>query len=70
MEVRLQFEWTDDKAKKFVDHMQNAGFLGQGYDDIGNRDDSIYEVRLEVKLKNKRKTRKKKEDWQDPSLPH
>ena len=59
MDARLQFEWSNDKAKMFVDHIQNAGFLGQSYDDIANRDDATYEVSLQVTLKHKRKTRKK-----------
>lgn len=65
MDARLQFAWSNDKAKDLVTALHHQGFLGKDNDDVVNRDDANYEVSLSVKLTNKRKARKKKDRGED-----
>lgn len=59
MDARLQFQWNADKAKRLVDDLQNQGHFGPGFEDIAPRDDAEYEIFLNIKMKQKRKSRKK-----------
>ncbi len=59
MDARLQFEWSNEKAKNLVKMISEVGYFGPGNEDIVGRDDADYEVTLSVKLKHKRKPRKK-----------
>lgn len=62
MDARLQFEFSNDKAKSIVKILFDNAYLGTGNSDIVNRDDAEYAVTLSVNLKHKRKSRKKKDD--------
>jgi hypothetical protein len=60
MDARLQFEWSNEKARELVTVIGGAGFFGTGNEDIVDRDDAEYRVTLSVKLTHKRKSRSKK----------
>lgn len=66
MDARLQFEWSNEKARELVTVIGGAGFFGAGNEDIVDRDDAEYQVTLSVKLSHKRKSRAKKGADLDP----
>ena len=59
MDARLQFEWSNDRARDLVSAVHKAGFFGPGNEDLIDRDDADYEISLTIKLSHKRKSRKK-----------